>query len=168
MSNSPISVCFYCADQNTHRDRSRGITRYTLGLMSHLGQIDRLRLSAVASKSSIEIPEGIQRVVLPFRSDHLLGRLAIDHLHPILTRGQKPDIWHYPKGFLPAITRVHGKKVGTIADVMIQHDADHHPRSRPRLAWAYWIGMLKHSIQNFDHIITISEFSRRAILEFCD
>src|SRR5437870_9180060 len=107
MRKSPISVCFYCADQNTHRDRSRGITTYTLGLMSRLNKSVTLR--AIVSKSSVDVPNGIERVTLPFRSDHLLGRLAADHIHPLFIRKQRPDIWHYPKGFLPFGPQVRGK-----------------------------------------------------------
>ena len=168
MNKFPGTVCFYCADQNTHRDRSRGITRYTDGLLSHLRDARAVKLVALVSKSSFAIPDGIERVTLPFQSDHLLGRLAADHLHPLIAPQKNAEIWHYPKGFLPVGRQVKAKRIGTIADVMLQHDADHHPESRSRLAFAYWLGMLKHSIQNLDLIITISEFSKRAILEFCD
>jgi glycosyltransferase involved in cell wall biosynthesis len=162
------TVCFYCADQNTHRDRSRGITRYTDGLLAHLCDANSAKLVALVSKSSFAIPDGIERITLPFQSDHLLGRLAADHLHPFLAPRHVADIWHYPKGFLPAGCQIKAKRVGTIADVMLQHDADHHPESRSRLAFTYWIAILKHSIQQLDLIITISEFSKRAILEFCE
>jgi glycosyltransferase involved in cell wall biosynthesis len=161
------TVCLYCADQNPNRDRSRGITRYTWCLLSHLHATASVKLMAVVSKSSFAIPDGIERVTLPFASDHLLGRLAADHLHPLSVR-QAVDIWHYPKGFLPLARQVKAKKVGTIADVILQYEADHHPEARSRLAFAYWLGVLKRSIQNLDLILTVSEFSKRAILEFCD
>lgn len=104
--------------------------------------------------------------MLPFSSDHLLGRLVTDHLHPAMVRSAVADIWHYPKGFLPFSFQVRAKRVGTVADVMIQFDADHHPESRSRLAWSYWLGVLKHSIRNLDLILTVSEFSKHAILDF--
>jgi glycosyltransferase involved in cell wall biosynthesis len=162
------SVCFYCADQNTHRDRSRGITRYTHGLLSNLRDANVVRLSTVVSKSSFAIPAGIERFTLPFRTDHVVGRIAGDHLHPLFASRKAADIWHYPKGFLPVGVQVKGKKVGTVADVMLQFDADHHPESRSRLAFAYWLRMLKHSIQNLGLILTVSEFSQRSILEFSE
>jgi glycosyltransferase involved in cell wall biosynthesis len=167
MGKLPESVCFYCADQNTHRDRSRGITRYTLGLLAHLRDTKQIKLAALTSKSSIALPEGIERHTLPFRSDHLVGRLAADHLHPFIAEKDIAELWHYPKGFLPFGFQIKSKKVGTIADVMLQYDADHHPESRPRLAFAYWLGVLKHSIRALDLILTVSEFSKNAILEFC-
>ncbi len=36
------------------------------------------------------------------------------------------------------------------------------------MAHSYWIGVLKHSIKKLDLILTVSEFSRRGILEFCE
>jgi glycosyltransferase involved in cell wall biosynthesis len=168
MKKLPLTVCFYCADQNTHRDRSRGITRYTYGLLSHLRDAKAARLLALISKSSFQIPDGIEQFSLPFRTDHVAGRLLADHVHPLIAPQDKADIWHYPKGFLPAGFQVKAKKVGTVADVMIQHDFDCHPESRSRLAFAYWLWMLKHSLRTLDLILTVSEFSKQAILEFGD
>ncbi len=167
MSKLPCTVCFYCADQNRHRDRSRGITHYTHELLSHLRDTKAVRLKALVSKSSFAIPDGIEQLNWPFPSDRLPWRLLADHSHPLLAQRNVADIWHYPKGFLPVGFQVKGKRVGTVADVMLQFDADHHPESRSRLAWAYWLGMLKYSIQNLDLILTISEFSKREIIEFC-
>lgn len=168
MSEFPYTVCFYCADQNTHRDRSRGITHYTYGLLSHLRDVNAVGLLAVVSMSSFEIPDGIQKITLPFQTDHLPGRLLADHLHSFLTPRNAAPIWHYPKGFLPMGRQVKAKKVGTIPDVMLQFYADHHPGSRSRLAFAYWLRVLKDSIRKLDLIITVSEFSKRGILEFCE
>jgi glycosyltransferase involved in cell wall biosynthesis len=168
MSKLPESVCFYCADQNPPRDRSRGITHYTAGLLSHLRDSNQFALQAVVSKSSFPVPRDIERITLPFRTDHLPGRLMGDHLHPLIARRATAEIWHYPKGFLPLGPQIKAKKVGTVADVMLQFDADHHPESRSKLAWAYWLGVLKHSIRNLDLILTVSEFSKHAIHEFCD
>lgn len=167
MNKLPESVCLYCADQNPPRDRSRGITHYTHGLLSHLRDSGSVKLKAVVSRSSFTIPEGIEAITLPFRTDSVAGRLLGDHLHPLMTPRNVAEVWHYPKGFLPMPIQAKAKRVGTIPDVMIQFDADRHPKSRSRAAWAYWLGMLRHSIRHFDAIITVSEFSKRAIEEFC-
>ena len=166
--SSPIEVCFYCADQNPHRDRSRGITKYTLGLLAHLSRVPSVGLKAVVSESSFSVPDFIPRSNLPISTDHTIGRLVADHLHPLLMRSVKADIWHYPKGFLPLGGRVKARRVGTIADVMLQFDADHHPEARSQLAWTYWLAVLKHSVRDLDLILTVSEFSKHAILEFAD
>ncbi len=166
MNDSALNLCFYCADQNPARDRSKGITTYTTGLLSHLSQHRDISLRAVVSQSSFKLPVDIPRTVLPFRTDKTIGRLAADQLHPLLVKNEA-HIWHYPKGFLPLGIQVKPRKMGTIADTILQHYADRYPRSRSRAAFAYWIGMLKRSIERFDAVLTISEFSKHMIQEFC-
>jgi len=166
MNDSELNLCFYCADQNPGRDRSKGITTYTAGLLSHLSQHRDISLRAVVSQSSFKIPVDVPRTVLPFRTDKTIGRLAADQLHPLLVKNEA-NIWHYPKGFLPFGIQVKPRKIGTIADTILQHYADKYPRSRSKAAFTYWIGTLKRSIERFDLILTISEFSKRMIKEFC-
>lgn len=167
MNRSALNICFYCADQNPARDRSKGITTYTAGLLAHLYEQPKIALSAVVSTSSFNIPIDIPRTVLPFSTDRIIGRLAADQLHPLLVKNEA-DIWHYPKGFLPFGVQVNSRKIGTVADTILQHYADRYPRSRSKAAFTYWIGALKRSIERFDVIVTVSEFSKRTILEFCD
>jgi glycosyltransferase involved in cell wall biosynthesis len=164
----PSSVCFYCADQNPHRDRSLGITNYTLGLLKELKQGGGIELHAVTSRSSPGLPEGISTTRLPFRTDNVAGRLLADHFHPLFARQMEANVWHYPKGFLPMGLQVRQPKVGTIADTILQFYADHYPQYRARFAYDYWIAMLKNAVRRFDCIITVSEFSKRSILEFAD
>ena len=162
------TVCFYCADQNPHRDRSRGITAYTEALMCHL-QLLGVKLEAVVSKSSFPIPANIRRWELPFRTDGGPGRLVADHLHPFFPSARKKGVsrlWHYPKGFLPLFGSRRMPRVGTIADMILPFYADKYPASRPRSAFAYWFKVLKHSVENFDVILTVSDFSAAAIGEF--
>lgn len=168
MNDSALTVCFYCADQNRHRDRSRGITGYTYGLLSHLRNVPDLNVIALTSTSSFIIPKNIEERRLPFPTDNLAGRLLGDHLHPFIARGNDIDIWHYAKGFVPFGWQVKARRVGTVADVMLQFYIDHHPEARSRLAYDYWLAMLKHSVEKLELIITVSEFSKRSILEFCD
>src|SRR5436853_7209052 len=100
MSGRVASVCFYCADQNPHRDRSLGITNYTFGLLEALKRDQSMELHAVTSQSSSGVPDGILTATLPFRTDHVIGRVVADHLHPLFV-GERvaARIWHYPKGF---------------------------------------------------------------------
>src|ERR1051326_5663866 len=162
-------VCFYCADQNPQRDRSLGITNYTRGLLNALKQTRSVELNAVASKSSTGVPDGIPTMTIPFRTDHTIGRLVADHCHPLIVRQRvNAGLWHYPKGFLPLAFQVKAPKVGTIADTILQFYADHYPQQRSRAAYSYWIAMLKNAVRKFDLIITVSEFSKRSILEFAD
>src|ERR1051325_11225809 len=123
----------------------------------------------MSSKSATCGPNGIPTTTIPFRTDHTIGRLVADHCHPLIA-GQRVNarLWHYPKGFLPLALQVKPPKVGTIADTILQFYADHYPRQRSRAAYSYWIAMLKNAVRKFDLIITVSEFSKRSILEFAD
>jgi glycosyltransferase involved in cell wall biosynthesis len=161
-----MEVCFYCADQNPQRDRSLGITNYTIGLLKALATSSDISLSGMVSRSSFPLPVMMETHELPFRTDRMLGRLIADNLHPLFSR-TGAAIWHYPKGFLPLTCQVKAKRVGTIADTILQHYADQYPNSRGRIAFAYWLRTLKHSIERFDLILTVSEFSKRCIQEFC-
>jgi glycosyltransferase involved in cell wall biosynthesis len=161
-----MRICFYCADQNPERDRSRGITNYTIGLLSRLHRVSGISLSAIVSKSSFGLPLDIPVTRLPFKTDRPCGRLIADQLHPFLT-ADDAQIWHYPKGFLPLGIQTKARKVGTVADTILQYYADRYPDSRSKLNFAYWLRMLKHSIEKFDLILTVSQFSKSAIVEFC-
>jgi len=165
--NSHLNICFYCADQNPDRDKSRGITTYTTGLLANLRTRADVSLQAVVSRSSFALPDGIRAFQLPFRTDRTVGRVLGDQLHPWLLSTNAP-IWHYPKGFLPLTRQVNALKVGTVADTILQYYADRYPLSRNRLAFAYWLQTLKHSIATFDLILTVSEFSKRSIQELCE
>jgi hypothetical protein len=145
---------FYCADQVPNRGLSRGITSYTLALMSELARAGEFALEAVVSKDSIA-PRDTEHIALPFSTSHVPGRLLADHLHPLFVGGDPPSLWHYPKGFLPS-RRPDQPTIGTIADTIIQFYADHYPRERKnRWELAYWLEMLKRSISRFDAILTV-------------
>ncbi len=162
---SPPSVAFYLADQNPHRDRSRGITGYSLQLAEALERLSRVELRYLTSKSSAAPARSDHSRCLPVATDGPILRLAVDHLHgPFLPPA---TLCHYPKGFLPFFLPS-TPRVTTIHDTIIQHYVDHYPAARSRSAGAYWSHLLRYSIARSDHVITVSEFSRRAILSFCD
>jgi glycosyltransferase involved in cell wall biosynthesis len=175
-----MRVHFYLADQNPHRDRSRGITEYTDGLLRELSRRPGLELEGLVSLSSYR-PRGgdIALRALPFRTDHVPGRLVADHAHALAIRSSA-DLCHYPKGFLPllgrpqASTRAHGRSrartpvVGTVHDAILQFYADRYPASRSPLAFRYWLGLLARSLARFDLVLTVSEFSKRSIEAFCE
>ncbi len=163
-----MSVGFYLADQNLGRDRSRGITAYAVALLTALSRHPDLHLSLKTSLSACS-PEiaGASVSVLPFRTDSIGLRVIADQLHP-LWNSDAVNLWHYPKGFLPAFLKPRKPVIGTVCDTYIQFHADHYPEYRNKWDYAYWLHMLRSSIARFDAIITISECSRRAIVELCD
>jgi glycosyltransferase involved in cell wall biosynthesis len=161
-----MRVAFYLADQNPHRDKSRGITVYTEGLLAALARRGDVELQCVASRSSVQGPAS-GPPALRFRTDHLPGRLAADQLHDRLVR-VRCDLWHYPKGFLPLVGRARAPRVGTLHDTIVDWYAQHHPESRSPAVFAYWRAVLARSLVRLDRVITVSESSRRALAAFCE
>jgi glycosyltransferase involved in cell wall biosynthesis len=161
-------VCYYLADQNPHRDRTLGITGYTNGLLKVLADRSEVTPCAFASRSSYR-PVGLPIDVkcLPFPTDKMIMRLIGDQMHPLFCCS-KADIWHYPKGYLPAFLKPRQPVVGTVHDVIIQYYADRYPESRNHVSHLYWLFMLKRSIPRFDLILTVSEYSKNAIQNFCE
>jgi len=163
-----MDVGFYLADQNPHRDRTIGITVYTRHLIEELSKRQELSLAAVVSESSFKpLSSSIDLTTLRMRTDNLVGRLVADQLHTLFSR-PKVNLWHYPKGFLPLLFQPKGPAVGTVCDVIIQFYADRYPGARSAAAYSYWLGMLRKSICRFSEIMTISEFSKNQIEQFCE
>jgi glycosyltransferase involved in cell wall biosynthesis len=162
-----MKLWVYLADQNPHRDTTRGITAYTEGLLSRLAAREDLEVSGLASRSSYAGPAGCRIRILPFRSDRPAGRLLADQLHPWLGTGDA-DLCHYPKGYLPLATRPRAPAVGTVHDTIADAWAERWPTSRGRATSAYWRAMLARSLARFDLVITVSQASRRAIEGFCE
>jgi glycosyltransferase involved in cell wall biosynthesis len=69
---------------------------------------------------------------------------------------------------LPFTSPAGAHVVSTIHDTILQHYADRYPESRSRADFLYWLQVTKRSVQQADVVLTVSEFSREAILEFCE
>lgn len=162
-----MRVGFYLADQNPHRDRTLGVTAYTAGLLQELQKSSALHLIALTSSSSYAPPAGVVSHRYAIRTDRSLARAAVDNFHPFLP-SPEVDLWHYPKGHLPMLSRFRRPTIGTVHDVILQHYADRYPAARSRLAYGYWLAVLKRSIARLDFIVTVSEFSAAAIRSFCE
>ena len=163
-----MKVAVYLADQNPHRDRTRGITNYTHTLLSGLSQRPDISLETVISASSYSVVQNsIVNVRIPWRTDNNFLRIATDNGSPLFLEARKPDIVYYPKGYVSFIMRPRCPVVGTVHDTILQHYADHYPQERSALDFAYWIGLMKCSISTFDMILTDSYAARDQILTFC-
>jgi glycosyltransferase involved in cell wall biosynthesis len=165
-----MQIAVYLADQNPHRDRSLGITKMTRCLLGALAQREPgWRLVTIESASSFSFQAAnVRRVGLPWRTDGPVRRLLADHLHAcLIPAGVEPDIWYYPKGYLPFFTPRKGPRVVTIHDTIIQHYADHYPRQRSAVDYRYWIGLLAATLRHADMVLTVSETARSQIEEFC-
>jgi glycosyltransferase involved in cell wall biosynthesis len=155
-------VTFYLADQHPGRDRSLGITGYSLQLLEELQKSNRVRCDVVSSRSSVLVQGA--KYELPFRTDSPIKRLIGDHLHGAIF--SKHEILHYPKGYLPAFLPK-GPLVATIHDTIIQHYVDYYPKERSLLAYAYWLAVTKHSLRKASLILTVSKSAEDAIKRFC-
>ncbi|HEY8672010.1 MAG TPA: glycosyltransferase, partial [Terriglobales bacterium] len=138
---------------------------YTRGLIASILAAGGCEITVLTSRSSYTGEGNVRRLSLPFRTDHLAGRLAADFIHPLWL--PRVPLVHYPKGFLPGLRPKCALLCGTVHDLILQHYIDHYPHSRSRVAFAYWLHALKQSLPRFDLILTISEFSANAIREFC-
>src|SRR5438105_4645288 len=131
-----MEALFYLADQNPHRDRSRGITAYTRGLISGLRATGKFEITVLSSRSSDQGEDNVHNVSLPFRTDHLPGPVTADFMHAMWA--PRLPLVHYPKGFMPGLRPKCALICATVHDVILQHNMDRYPASRGRVAFAYW------------------------------
>lgn len=160
----------YLADQNPGHDRSFGISRMSLVVLEALHDSGRVTIGTITSKTSQQAPDpvGLTRI-LPWGTRKKWIRFLTDHFHPLFLRlDSSPDVYYFPKGYLPLFSGFCRPSVVTIHDTIIQYDEDHYPQWRKRIEYAYWAMMLKHTLRNADRILTVSVSSKRQIQEFME
>jgi glycosyltransferase involved in cell wall biosynthesis len=169
-SKSKIAISVYLADQNPGHDRSYGISRMSQVVLEALQATGRVEIEAVSSKTSQQAPRYVaSNHMLPWGTRRKWIRLFTDHFHPLFHNGDKPpDLYYFPKGYLPLLHRFCEPSVVTIHDTIIQYDEDHYPEWRKSWEYAYWAWLLKHTLRNADHIMTVSESAKRQILRFME
>jgi glycosyltransferase involved in cell wall biosynthesis len=166
--SSPIQITAYLADQNPGYDRSFGISRMSQVVLEALQKNRELEITAIASQTSQQAPENVKSTrILPWGTRRKWVRLLTDHFHPIFNQlGAEPDVYYYPKGYLPLLSSFCRPSVVTIHDTIIQYDQDHYPEWRRPWEYRYWAIMLKHTLKSADCILTVSESSKTQISEF--
>lgn len=166
---SPITnISVYLADQNPGHDRSLGISRMSEVILRNMSRRDDLALTVVSSRSSQKGPsQGARLRVFPWGTRSKLMRIMTDHLHPILSwTSSSPDIWYFPKGYLPRFGLLKAPTVVTIHDTIIHHYWENHSGWRKSGEYFYWAQMLKSTIRNSDGIFTVSQTAKQQILDF--
>ncbi|MEO5713787.1 MAG: glycosyltransferase [Luteolibacter sp.] len=164
---SPLHISAYLADQNPGHDRSFGISRMSQVVLAALQQTGQVSVEAITSKTSKQPPPDIATRVLPWGTRNKLVRLLTDHFHPLFSmRDGLPDIYYFPKGYLPCVNQFCRPSAVTIHDTIIQYDEDHYPEWREPRDYAYWAWMLKHTLREADLILTVSKSSKSQILGF--
>lgn len=166
--SSKIHISIYLADQNPGQGRSLGISRMSKVILDEMAKREDLGLKVLCTMSSQKGPEiGAQKIILPWSTRTRIMRLLTDQLHPVLAWfTASPDIWYFPKGFLPRFNLLKAPTVVTVHDTIIQHHADHYPHWRKKPEYAYWARMLRHTLRHADVVLTVSEHSRAMILAF--
>ena len=166
--NTVVRLSVYLADQNPGHDRSLGISRMSKVVLREMVKCDDISLQVITSLSSQQGPgKGAQNTILPWSTRTRMMRLLTDQLHPVLAWfTASPDIWYFPKGFLPRFNLLKAPTVVTVHDTIIQHHADHYPLWRKKPEYAYWARMLRHTLRHADVVLTVSEHSRDMILAF--
>jgi len=166
--SSKIQITVYLADQNPGHDRSLGISRMSKVVLSEMAKRDDISLQVITSLSSQQGPKSAAHVqTLPWSTRTRIIRLLTDQLHPVLAWFTvSPDIWYFPKGFLPRFNLLKAPTVVTVHDTIIQHYADHYPLWRKKPEYTYWARMLRHTLRHADVVLTVSEHSRAMILAF--
>jgi glycosyltransferase involved in cell wall biosynthesis len=163
-----IPIFVYLADQNPGHDRSFGISRMTQTVLAALSKTGRVRLETISSRTSQQGPPSAHAShVLPWGTRRKWMRLLTDHFHPLFVRPEAiGTVFYFPKGYLPWWHSFCRPSVVTIHDTIIQYDEDHYPAWRKSGEYAYWARMLKHTLRHADHIMTVSQSSRRQIEDF--
>lgn len=164
----PLQVTAYLADQNPGYDRSFGISRMSQVVLEALQKSGELNIETIASQTSQQAPASVKSMrILPWGTRKKWVRLLTDHFHPIFNQqGKVPDLYYYPKGYLPLLDTFCRPSVVTIHDTIIQYDEDHYPEWRRPWEYRYWAIMLKHTLRSADCILTVSESSKTQISEF--
>lgn len=94
-------------------------------------------------------------------------RVVTDNLHPLLTMPSKaPDVWYFPKGFMPRLSGGCMPAVATIHDTIIQYYQEHYPKWRLHAEYSYWAGMLCNTVKRAAAVMTVSENAKEQIQEF--
>lgn len=163
-----ISISTYLADQNPGHDRSYGISRMSQVVLRALHRTGKSEVRVITSRTSQQAPDpSITHQELPWGTRKKWVRLLTDHLHPLFfSQAEPPDVYYYPKGYLPLIRGLCHPSVVTIHDTIIQYDEDHYPEWRDAWEYRYWSWMLRHTLQRAEEIMTVSESSRRQIQDF--
>jgi glycosyltransferase involved in cell wall biosynthesis len=163
-----MNIFAYLADQNSKLGRSLGISRMSRVVVDALEANGSVDLSVVVSKSSIttESPT-VKRILIPWSTRNHVMRILTDNLHPLFVCPRvRPDVWYFPKGFIPQIRAGCSPSVVTVHDTIIQYYQDHYPKWRMEIEYAYWAKMLQNSLTHATAIMTVSEHAKQQIQEF--
>lgn len=170
-SDDPVlKVGVYLADQNPKRDRSLGITRMSDCLLRGLSESGGVELNLICTKGGFQPAyDGAKVFEFRWNTTNALARVLTDSFHPrLIGRRVQPDVWLYPKGYLPLARRARIPRVIIVHDTILQWYQDKYPWFRSRLDYAYWLWRLRFSIRHADSILAVSETAKAQILALAE
>lgn len=163
-----LNIATYLADQNPKLGRSLGISRMTEVVLETLSQRSDVSILPIVSSSSIQGPRGCEAVKrMPWSTKNSLVRIMTDNLHPaLIARSRRPDVWFYPKGFMPRLPGLCRPAVAMIHDTIIQFYQDKYPEWRTATEYGYWASMLRQTLAHASEVMTVSQHSKKQIESF--
>lgn len=138
-----------------------GVGTYTYQLVQALAAVGGERLHVLLHRASpVPLPPSVKTHVIPYISS--AGFFPWLHWRvPQKLKVIRPDIVHFTKADVPyGAAKARWKTVVTIYDIIPLL----FPSGQPLLRRLYWPGALKRAVQLSDHIITISEVSKRDLV----
>lgn len=168
-----MHISAYLADQNPHRDRSFGISRYTRTLLSGLVNAG-VSITTLVSTSSLRFAGATRELRVPVPTDRAPLRFACDQLTGLLPAlpAEGEGVRLFPKGFLPwAQATPIGRSplaLPVVHDVILQHYADRYPRYMGALNLRYFLFGLLRTLKTATMVVTDSASAQGQIEAFCD
>jgi glycosyltransferase involved in cell wall biosynthesis len=140
-----------------------GVKNYTYELIRHLLKLKDVELSVIydAAKNTGTFSDQVNEVIIPRRSDLLLGWWLAKKI-PEKLKDINPDLVHFTKAAVSNKGNV--PTVVTIYDVIPLL----FPESQSITRRYYWPRALKNAAEKSNHIITISDASKRDIVKHLD
>jgi glycosyltransferase involved in cell wall biosynthesis len=171
-------IGYYCADINPEITKSLGIYKSTIFILKELiSQMNRNnKLSIFVTKENYSFFKQFKsdkvdliKIKKPFKN-YIMNRILIDQI--LINKEAvkaKIDILFFPKGILPLFKKKKMKYVAIIWDLIPNYYLENKKYSlKTRLKFLPVSWLLTNSIKKADKIFTISEYSKKQILKYCN
>jgi glycosyltransferase involved in cell wall biosynthesis len=162
----------YLADQAWDRTQSKGIYAYSRLLVRQLAErLPEHELTLVVNRANRPdmVPRGhpdARVVCLPTACASGFPRLLADHVLGMrVARARGLHLLHFPKGFIPLYPAGRTRITATVHDTIPLYYERHYPGHFGRTKLRYLRAMLRHTLRGAHGLMTVSHFSRAAILD---
>jgi glycosyltransferase involved in cell wall biosynthesis len=167
-----VRLGVYLADQVWDRTQSKGIYTYSRLLVRQLAKrLPEHELTLIvnrANRADMVPPGHPEPLVVSLSSASAAGlpRLLIDHVLGLrAARAHGLDLLHFPKGFVPLRPSARIRITATVHDTIPIYYERHYPGYFSRAKLRYFRAMLRHTLRSAHGLMTVSHFSRAALLD---